>query len=101
MALVKRLIGLSVTRQLSVNARTVISVSGMAIAVLTFQHLAASNGVANSWEIIAGSIAIGAVTHPVLAYLMWIFWRKPDGAERQIFDLARATISSAFARSRI
>lgn len=100
MALVKRLIGLPIARQWSANARTILAVSGMALAVLTFQHLCASNGFTSPWVILVGSVGIGGLAHSVLAYLIWTLWRKPDGPERQIMHLASATISVAYARLR-
>ncbi len=94
MVFVRRLIDLTLVQQLAVNARSLIGVAIMAIAVhvagLPFDGTDAGTLALKTLVM----VATGAIVYPVSVLGLWVLWKKPEGPEHDAFKFARAGLSA-------
>lgn len=96
MLLVRRLIGVTVSRQLAANARALISVSAMAISVwATLEVLGPTESKLQLAEHVALLVVTGALVYVATSFLLWLVMRRPDGPEIEIHRLVRKVLSKA------
>jgi O-antigen/teichoic acid export membrane protein len=90
MALVKRLIGVSILSQIAANKRGLAASAMMVATIALIQHTVAIPPTFWSGCIfLAAQIAAGGAVYVVCCYGAWVAERRPDGPEAEILALAR------------
>jgi O-antigen/teichoic acid export membrane protein len=88
MILVRRLIGVTVLRQLYANMRALISIAAMAAGVLLAQvYLPHATGQTMLALHLAGLIALGGLLYCGLSLMLWIAMKRPAGPEIEILQI--------------
>ncbi|MEE4207222.1 MAG: lipopolysaccharide biosynthesis protein [Erythrobacter sp.] len=100
-ALVRDLSGIGIARQFRPALRPLLAAGAMAGAVLAATAgWAPVEGGAEPFLILAGAVLLGAVIYVLAAGLLWLAWGRPEGAEREVLDLARPLARRLFDRPR-
>lgn len=90
LALVRRLIGISITEQIAANGRSGAAVGAMALALGAIQYWAEQGGVpVTSIVEIALLIVTGAVVYSLALAILWIAAGRPAGAEASMIEIVR------------
>jgi O-antigen/teichoic acid export membrane protein len=96
MALVKRMLGVSIAAQFAANRRALVASGAMVAAIVLFQKLVAVP--ATFWAgclYLAVQVAVGAVVYIACCYAAWVGERRPNGPETEIFTLAQSALRIA------
>ncbi|WP_241557430.1 lipopolysaccharide biosynthesis protein [Croceibacterium ferulae] len=94
MTIVRRLIGIPLVNQVSGSARTLISVSMMAGAVVLAQRMLALHGQHTSMILSLGiSAAVGALTYISTLLITWRLMGSPAGPEDEAIKLVRRVMT--------
>lgn len=90
LALVRRLIGISITEQITANGRSGAAVGAMALVLGAMQHWAETGGrsVSSIFEI-AVLIFAGALVYILALSALWFAARRPAGPEALIIEIVR------------
>jgi hypothetical protein len=88
MMLVRRFIGVTILKQLSVNLRALTSIVVMAAGVsLASSHLAHTTDKAMLVLHLAILVALGALLYSGSTFLLWISMKRPAGPETEIQNI--------------
>lgn len=92
LALVRRLIGISITEQITANGRSGAAVGVMALVLVAVQHWAhkSSNSVSSFFEI-AALILTGVATYVITLLVFWFAAGRPAGPEVSMIEIGRST----------
>jgi len=88
---VRRVAGLSMTRQLQVNVRSLISTAAMAAVLMTLRLHMRSSPLGLAVEVAVRTLA-GAATYVVTDLAAWRLSGRPDGPESEVINAVRAAL---------
>ena len=84
---VKRLLGLSLRRQISNTSRSIVSVSIMALPLLVFDHFVPSGiGPVQAGLSLASGAVVGATAYCLSLLCLWLATGQPAGLETMVFN---------------
>ncbi len=92
LVMVRRLLDLSIGRQLLVHARSVAAVAVMCAAVALAPQMVSGRAIGGPIAEIAVMIVLGGLTYTGALFALWLAARRPEGPESEVIQLCRKLI---------
>lgn len=97
MTMVRRILGISMLRQLSANIRFIVGVVVMVICAYLV-GVCFGNGAGTNFLLlkVAAIVSVGAIAYPLTVYTFWHLQGRPEGPEREVIELVTALLPNRF-----
>lgn len=96
--LVQKILGLSFVQQVAINARSLIGVAIMAVAVHLVGLQFGDGGLGMQAFKAASMVVTGAIVYPASVMLLWLWTGKRDGPEHDAVDFGRKAMAATRGR---